>query len=124
MAFHAANADVVRCEVSDRTHRLVPEWIEYEFDPLVNQLEIRDSVGADNGVDWVRGRILENDGRRLSLAWNVGNVPIGPDWPGMRTIVSMRMTRLPDGKILVSGIPTRVPRGDNHTYNGRAVCSG
>jgi hypothetical protein len=120
----AAHAQVVRCEVTDRTHAMMPAWIEYELRDSGLVLEIRDSLGAENGVDWVRGKVVENTERRMTLTWDVGMVPIGIDWPGVRTRVTMRLTRLPDGSIRVVGVPTTVAYGHNTTFNGRAVCNG
>jgi hypothetical protein len=44
------HADVIRCEIVDRSHRLMPEWIEYELNERGTVVEIRDSVGAQFDV--------------------------------------------------------------------------
>ncbi len=119
-----ADGSIVRCEVTDRTHYLMPAWIEYELRDRGTVLEIRDSVGIAHGVDWVRGEVIENTARRMTLKWDVGVLPIGKDWPGASATVVMRLVRLADGSLQVTGVPTLVARGDNTTYHGRALCSG
>jgi hypothetical protein len=121
MSMAAAKAEVVRCEVSDRTHRLMPAWIEYELRDRGTILEIRDALGASIGVDWVRGEVLENARQRLVLAWDNGPMEEDPDWWAAGR-VTMTLTRLADGTVLVVGIPA-FPKKRGERYNGRAVCS-
>lgn len=118
----AAAADIVRCEVVDRTHKLMPEWIEYEISARGTVLEIRDALGAQIGVDWVRGRISENTSRRMTLMWSVGTLPQQDGWWHLGQ-VNMQLTRLPDGKVLVVGKPSTNTVFGNISYNGRAICA-
>ena len=118
-----AQAEVIRCEITNRSHRLMPEWIEYEIGLRGTVLEIRDSVGAQIGVDWVRGDIVENTARRLTLSWDVGPMPRLPGWYSNGRVL-MSMTRLADGTVHVRGIPTTVRGGEIKSYNGDATCTG
>jgi hypothetical protein len=116
----AANADVVRCNVTDRSHRLMPEWIEYELRDRDTIVEIRDSVGERFGVGWVRGEVTENTAQRFSLMWDNGMIPKQDEWWNAGRVVT-HLTILADGNILVTGVPAF---GLNHNirYSGRAVC--
>ena len=75
------------------------------------------------GIAWVRGSVLENTTQRMTLTWNIGMQPIGADWPGAASTVEMRMTRLPSGKILITGVPSLTAYGNSVQYRGRAVCA-
>ncbi|MGL4320542.1 MAG: hypothetical protein ACRCS3_06730 [Paracoccaceae bacterium] len=120
VAASAASAEIIRCEVTDRSHRLMPEWIEYELRERGTVLEVRDSVGAEIGADWVRGAVSENTPNRMTLRWDNGVMPQQNDWwrPGR---IAMVLTRIPNGEILVVGIPDN-PIEHRQRYNGRAVC--
>jgi ribosomal protein S28E/S33 len=114
-----AVAQVVRCAVTERTDDRLPEWIEYEISAEADLVEIRDSTGIANNVDWVRGRLLENSNGRLVIAWDVGAVAAADNDPGSRFRVLMRLSRLPNGKNLVVGVlGTLYP----DTYHGTATC--
>jgi hypothetical protein len=117
-------ADIVRCEVSNRSHYLMPEWIEYELRDRETVVDIRDAVGVEHGIDWVTGKVVDNSALRRTFSWDVGMLPVGRDWPGKSARVRMRMTWLANGTIQVIGVPSLVAYGTNTRYQGVARCSG
>ncbi len=115
-----AMAEVVRCEVTERTHKLMPEWIEYDVNAYGTAVAVRDSLGAQIGVDWVSGEITENTARRFTLMWDNGPMPQDTAWNQLGR-VEMRLARLPDGSVHLTAIPTRAFR--TFVFSGRATCS-
>lgn len=123
LAVSAAHAEVIRCEITNRSHQLMPEWIEYEISRRGTVLEVRDSVGAQMGVDWVPGNIVENTARRLTMSWDVGPMPKQEGWfDGGKVLMSM--TKLANGTVQVRGKPTAVLYDQGLTYRGDATCNG
>jgi hypothetical protein len=117
----AAQAEVVRCTVTDRNHRLAPEWIEYEILARGTTVAVRDSNGAAINVDWVTGEIIENSTRRLTILWSIGHMPKQDGWWSNGQIL-MKLTRLANGSYLVTGTPTTA-FANTRAYTGKVSCS-
>lgn len=116
-----AFAEVVRCTVTDRNHRLAPEWIEYEILARGTTVAVRDSNGAAMNVDWVTGKIKENSSRRLTIQWSNGHMPKQEGWIENGQIL-MQLTRLADGTYHLTGTPTRAYQ-NTRAYSGQVTCS-
>jgi hypothetical protein len=118
----SASAEVVRCELTQRSDSLMPAWIEYEINSYGTSVAVRDELGARFGVDWVAGEITENTPRRFALIWNIGELPKQEGWRQSGRI-EMRLIRLPNGSVQISGTPTALVYS-RESYSGRAQCSG
>ncbi|MGL4320541.1 MAG: hypothetical protein ACRCS3_06725 [Paracoccaceae bacterium] len=114
-------ADVVRCTVTDRNHRLAPEWIEYEILARGTTVAVRDATGAAMNVDWVTGKIQENSARRLTIKWSNGHMPQQDGWWRNGQIL-MTLTRLRDGSYHLTGTPTTA-FANTRAYSGTVTCS-
>jgi hypothetical protein len=117
----AAQAEVVRCTVTDRNHRLAPEWIEYEILARGTTVAVRDSNGAAINVDWVTGEINENSARRLTILWSNGHMPKQDGWYANGQIL-MKLTRLANGSYYLTGTPTTA-FANTTAYSGTVTCA-